>query len=106
MHMVERSACKNRHTSKTNIVVHMGHPARHWGAWALIRHYELVLVNPLGGGLVPHRWGCTMPWVMEWVPPGPCLLADMDSSLTFASLVVTRNQHKYTHTVIVPQNKR
>ena len=66
----------------------MGHPARHWGAWALIRHYEPVLVNPPGGGLVPHRR----------VPPGPCLLADMDGSLTFAFLVVTRNQHKYTHT--------
>ena len=29
----------------------------HWGAWALLRCYDPVLAR---GGLVPHRWGCTM----------------------------------------------
>jgi len=61
---------------------------RHWGAWACIRRYEPVLANPPGGGLVPRRWGYTMPRVMVWapeVPPGPHPLVDMDSSLTFSS---------------------
>jgi len=43
-------------------------------AWALIRHYEPVLANPPGGGLVPRRWDCTMPRVVVWAletPPGP-----------------------------------
>ena len=33
------------------------------------------------GGLMPHRWGCTMPRVIAWapeVPPGPHPLANMD----------------------------
>jgi len=63
---------------------------KHWGAWALIRRYELVLANLPGGGLVPSRWGCTMPRVIVWaleVPSGQHPLVDMDSSLTFASPV-------------------
>ena len=61
---------------------------KHLGAWALTRRYEPVLVNPPREGLV-----CTMPRVMAWaleVPPGTHSLVDMDSSLTFASPVITR----------------
>ena len=48
---------------------------------------------PREGGLVPCRWGCSMLRVMVWaprVPPGPHPFVDMDSSLTFASPVITR----------------
>jgi len=57
---------------------------RQWGAWTLIKP---ELANPSGGGLVPCRWGRTMPRVMVWapkVPPKPHPLADMDT-------------HTYTH---------
>ena len=68
-------------------------PSEALGAWARIRRFEPVLANPPGGGLVPRRWGCTMLKVIIWalkVPPGPHPLVDMDSSLTFASPVITR----------------
>jgi len=67
-------------------------PVKLWDAWALLRHYEPVLANPPGRGLVSCRWGCTMPRVMVWapeVPPGPHPLVDMDSNLIFASPVIT-----------------
>ena len=57
-----------------------------------------MLANPLGGELVPCRWGSTMPRVMVWtpeVPPGPHPLVDMDSSLTFASPVITHRCYSW-----------
>ena len=83
------------HKSKVSSCHQGGHanPLRHRSTRAIIRRYQPVLVNPPGGGLVPHRWGSTMPRVMVWalkVPPGPRPLADTDSSLTFASQVTTR----------------
>jgi len=85
MHMQSKvsSCCQDDHTDSD-----IGIPA-----WVLIRCYESVLANPLGGELVYCWWGCTMPRVMVWapkVPQGSRPLVDMDSSLTFTSPVITR----------------
>ena len=94
--------CTHTHTH-ANIQTHKAkaknsshtYPVKQWGAYALIRHYELVLANPHGEGLVSWRWGCTMPrWCMVWAPeilPGPHPLVDMNRSLTFASPVITND---------------
>jgi len=36
-------------------------PVKHWGACALNQVLRAVLAKPPEGGLVPHRWSCTMP---------------------------------------------
>ena len=54
--------------------------------------------NYLGEGYYPAGGAVTCPRVMVWAP-GPHPLMDMDSSLTFASPVITRSSltHRQTH---------
>ena len=77
MHKAKKKGKGNGKVSSCGLV-------RHCGAWPLIRRFMPVLANPPGRGLLPRRWGCTMPRVMVWapkVPSGSHPLVDMDSIL-------------------------